>query len=149
MQLGWREVLSKPYHPGMELYENFFKIFFFECAPFLKSLLNLLQYHFCFLLFCPWGMWNLSTSCLWASLLREIVCLSGTGLEYIYFFKAPQEILIHNLRRTPLIWIILHKYYLPQLRFRYSMLPVSAVSWPETKNATLLWRLRPLRSHST
>ena len=35
---------------------------------------------------------------------------------------------MHNLSRTPLIWIILHKYYLPQLVFRYSMLPVGAVS---------------------
>ena len=83
MQLGWREVLSKPYHPDMELSDNFFNIFFFLMCTIFKSLLNSLQYYLLF--FCPEGIWNLSTSCTWASLLREIVCLSGTGLEYIYF----------------------------------------------------------------
>ena len=34
MQLSWREVLSKPYHPGMELSNNFFKIFFLMCTIF-------------------------------------------------------------------------------------------------------------------
>ena len=39
----------------------FFKIFW--CGPFLKSLLNLLQYCFCFMFWCfwPWGMWDLSS----------------------------------------------------------------------------------------
>ena len=38
--------------------------FFFWCGPFLKSLLNLLQYCFCFfyvLVFWPWGMWDLGS----------------------------------------------------------------------------------------
>ena len=42
----------------------FLKIFFFFwCGLFLKSLLNLPQYCFCFLLgfFRPWGIWNLSS----------------------------------------------------------------------------------------
>ena len=41
----------------------FFKIFFFWRGPFLKSLLNLLQYCFCFmfLVFWPQGMWDLSS----------------------------------------------------------------------------------------
>ena len=44
---------------------GFFKVFFFffGCGPFLKSLLNLLQHRFCFMLyvFWPWGTWNLSS----------------------------------------------------------------------------------------
>ena len=35
---------------------------FFSSGPLLKSLLNLLQYCFCFILgFWPWGMWDLSS----------------------------------------------------------------------------------------
>ena len=36
---------------------------FLWCGPFLKSLLNLLQYCFCFMLWCFWsqGMWDLSS----------------------------------------------------------------------------------------
>ena len=37
----------------------FFKVFFFN-GPFLKSLLNLLQYCFCFI-FCPRTMWDLNS----------------------------------------------------------------------------------------
>lgn len=37
------------------------------------------------------------------------------------FLKAPQEILMCNSSQTLLIWIILHKYYLPQLQYRHSM----------------------------
>ena len=46
------------------LLPHFFKKnFFFWCGLFLKSLLNLPQYCFCFLLgfFRPWGIWNLSS----------------------------------------------------------------------------------------
>ena len=41
----------------------FFKIFFFWCGPFLKSLFNLLQYWLLFyvLVFSPWGMWDLTS----------------------------------------------------------------------------------------
>ena len=43
---------------------TFLKTFFFWCGPFLKSLLNLLQYCFCFMFcgfFWPRGMWDLSS----------------------------------------------------------------------------------------
>ena len=42
---------------------TFFFLRFFWCGPFLKSLLNLLQYCFCFMFwfFWPQGMWDLSS----------------------------------------------------------------------------------------
>ena len=41
----------------------FFKDFFFDGEPFFKSLLNLLQYCFCFMFFSfsPWGKWDLNS----------------------------------------------------------------------------------------
>ena len=46
------------------------KIFFLWCGPFLKSLLNLLQYCFCCLcsVCWPWGMWDLSSP------IRDWIC---------------------------------------------------------------------------
>ena len=42
MQLGWREVLSKPYHPDMGLSDNFFfKIFFFLMCTIFKVFVEL------------------------------------------------------------------------------------------------------------
>ena len=55
---------------------------FFGCGPFLKSLLNLLQYCFCFIFwfFWPWGMWDLRS--LWRvepspSALKGEVLITG------------------------------------------------------------------------
>ena len=45
------------------LFILFFKRYIYIwCGPFLKSLLNLLQYCFylCFLGFCPWGTWEIN-----------------------------------------------------------------------------------------
>ena len=43
--------------------KNFFSRLFFWCGPFLKPLLNLLNYCFCFMSWFLWsrGMWNLSS----------------------------------------------------------------------------------------
>ena len=52
----------------------FFKIFFFGCGPFLKSLLNLSQYClFYVLVFCLQGMWDLSSP------TRDQTCIPCIG----------------------------------------------------------------------
>ena len=65
MDLTGGEAASSGLHPSvitfMRTFLFFFKIFF-SCGPLLKSILNLLQYRFCFMFwsFWPWGMWHLS-----------------------------------------------------------------------------------------
>ena len=56
-------------------FAHFLKDYFFWCGPFLKSLLNLLQYCFCvyILLFRPWGTWDLN------SLTRDQTCTPCIG----------------------------------------------------------------------
>ena len=52
----------------------------FLCRPFLKSLLNLLHYHLCFMFcfFWPWSMWNLSSL-----VLEGKVLTTGTPGKYL------------------------------------------------------------------
>ena len=66
-------------------------------------------------------------------MLRQTVGLSGIGLKHIYFEKSPQKILMYNPGRTPLIWIILHKYYLPQLQCKHSS-ECSQLIWDQEYN---------------
>ena len=68
----------------------FFKVLFvcvFWCWPFLKSLLNLLQY--CFF-FCPQGMWNCS------SLTRDQTCTLCIGRKSLNHLP-PRKLLKHCL----------------------------------------------------
>ena len=55
----------------------FFFLDFSSYGPFLKCLLNLLKYCFCFygLVFCPRGMWDLS------SLTRDQACTRCPGTQ--------------------------------------------------------------------
>ena len=62
---------------------------FFGCRPFLKSLLNLLQYCFCFIFwfFGPWDMWDLrSPSKDWTHSL----CLERRSLSHCTTREVPQ-----------------------------------------------------------
>ena len=61
---------------------------FFLCGPFSKSLLNLLQYCFCFmfLVFCPWGVWDLN------SLTRDQNHAAGLGRWSLNHW-TPREVL--------------------------------------------------------
>ena len=95
----------------------YLKIFFW-CGPFLKSLLNLLQYCFCFMLwfFGHWGMWDLSsptrdwthTPCIGRQTLnhwtaREVRSLGSWGqvtLDYLGRALNLMTSALHKKRRT-------------------------------------------------
>ena len=66
MDLTGGEAVSLGLHPSVITFMRtfqFFLRFFFSCGPFLKSILNLLQYCYCFMFwsFWPWGTWHLSS----------------------------------------------------------------------------------------
>ena len=85
------EPLGKPlslyiYVPNSSHSSFFLRLFFFfSCGSFLKSLLNLSQYYFCFV-FLATGMWNLS------SLTRDgshTPCIGSWNLNYWSFRDVP------------------------------------------------------------
>ena len=69
------EILTAEHLPGFAVL--CFLRFFFWCGPFLKSLLNLLQYCFCFHVLVVWlqGVWHLSSP------TRARTCTPCTGYE--------------------------------------------------------------------
>ena len=71
---------------------NVSNFFFFWCGPFLNSLLNLLQYCFCFMFSVFWlrGMWDLN------SLTRDQTCtpcIGRQGLNHWTTREVPSDIL--------------------------------------------------------
>jgi len=74
---------------------GFWFFFFFWCGPFLKSLLNLLQYCFCimFSFFWPQGMWNLSCP------IKDQTYTPCIGRRSLYHWTA---------REAPWVLILIH-----------------------------------------